>query len=144
MHIATWYWSFKMTKRYYISPIIGDGSEFNPYRPKIADHNVPWVGNIPSDPVNGAPLFAWSLVLVNPPTHAALLTDSTLDALPEFPLDGKVSSIQTATKNAMIAKLKARSIDTGFIAGTDGYREVIRGIGKTLEPAFDENNFDIN
>ena len=132
-----------MSKRYYLSPIIGTGDENNPYRPKVADYDVRWAGVIPSDPLTGAPLHPWCLVLVATQNHGQLTADQTINALPDFPLDGKVSAIQTSVKNTMLAKLQARGIDTSFINGTDGYREVIRGIGRTIEPAFDENNFDV-
>lgn len=131
-------------KRYYISPIAGDGTEFNPYRPKIADYGVSWVGSIPSDPITGKPLASWVLVLVSANNHGAIISDPAIDSLPDFPLDGKVSAIQTATKNTMISRLQARGIDTAFIGSADGYRDVIRGIGQKYEPAFDENSFDVN
>lgn len=131
-----------MAKRYYISPIIGDGSENNPYRPKVADHGVAWSGAIPSGP-DGKPTSSWALVIVAAKNHAAIIADKDIDDLPEFPLDGKVSAIQTQTKNAMKSKMEKRGISTAFVDGTDGYREVIRGIGRQLEPTFDENNFDV-
>jgi len=132
-----------MTKRYYISPIVGTGDEFDPFRPKVADYGVSWVGSIPSNLETGHPLFNWCLVLVNTANHGQLLSDGAIDALPEFPMDGKVGAINTATKNNMIAKMQARGIDTGFINSVDGYRDVIRAIGRSISPAFDENNFDI-
>lgn len=129
-------------KRYYISPIIGDGSIDNPYRPKVADYGVPWAGLIPTDQ-DGKPVAVWALVLVSAANHAKLLADKDIHGLPDFPLDGKVSAIQNATKNVMKARLAARGIDTAFIDGTDGYREVVRGIGRKLQADFDENNFDV-
>ena len=132
-----------MSKRYYISPIVGTGDEFDPFRPKVADYGVPWAGSIPSDPKTGHPTSEWALVVVNAKNHSALLADGAIDALPDFPLDGKVSSVHTVTKNAMINKMKKRGIKTSFIAGTDGYREVIRGVGRLLDEQFDENNFDV-
>ena len=131
-------------KRYYLSPIIGDGTEFDPFRPKVADHGVAWVGSIPSDPNTGHPLFGWTLVLVDAVNHGKILADQTIDALPDFPLYGKVSAINTATKNAMLGKLQARGIDTAFVGNADGYRDVIRGIGQKLEATFSENNFDVS
>lgn len=131
-------------KRYYISPIVGTGDETDPYRPKVADHGVSWVGVIPSDPVTGKPISTWALVVVEAINHAALLADSAIDALPEFPLDGKVSAINTGTKNTMVSRLQARGIDTAFIGNSDGYRDVIRGIGVQLDPTFNENNFDVS
>lgn len=130
-------------KRYYISPIIGDGSEFDPFRPKIADYGVSWVGVIPNDPATGLPLFSWCLVRVEAINHGVILADNTIDALPDFPLDGKVSAINTATKNRMMTALANRGIDTSFVGNSDGYRDVIRGVGRVLEPSFDENNLDI-
>jgi hypothetical protein len=44
----------------------------------------------------------------------------------------------------MISKLQGRGINTEFIDTTDGYRGVIRGIGRQLVADFDENNFDIS
>lgn len=132
-----------MSKRYYISPIVGDGTEENSFRPKVADYPVKWVGIIPSDPVTGLPLFAWTLVLVEAQNHGQLISDGAIDPMPEFPLDGKVSAIHNATKNDMLARLQARGIDTTFIGNADGYRDVIRGVGRHLEPTFDENNFDV-
>lgn len=130
-------------KRYYLSPIIGDGSESDSFRPKIADYGVSWVGVIPSDPVTGRPLHEFALVLVEAVNHAAILADTTIDALPDFPLDGKVSAINTATKNRMISTLERRGIDTSFVSNADGYRDMIRGIGKGLDLNFDENHFDV-
>lgn len=130
-------------KRYYISTIIGDGSEFDPFRPKIADYGVSWVGVIPSDPTTGQPLFPWTLVLVEAISHASLLADRDITPLPDFPMDGKVSAINTATRNRMVADLQAQGVDTSFIGSADGYRDVIRGIGRALEASFDENGFDV-
>ena len=91
-----------MSKRYYISPLIGTGNEFDPFRPKVADYGVSWVGSIPNNPETGQPLFNYCLVLVNTQNHGQLIADSAIDSLPDFPLDGKVSSIHTVTKNNMI------------------------------------------
>lgn len=129
-------------KRYYVSPIIGTGDIDDPYRPKVADHGVAWSGVIPTDAA-GKPTSAWCLVIVSAQNHSAILSDKDIAALPDFPLDGKVSSIHTATKNTMKANLGKRGIVTGFIDGTDGYREVVRGVGRLLQADFDENAFDV-
>lgn len=136
-------------KRYYICDIYGNGDidgdgtpQTGPYRPAVADLGVAWVGAIPTGP-DGRPLYAWALVLVASNDHAKLRNAAGVDPLPDFPLDGKVSSINTATKNAMLARMTARNINRSFVDNTDGYREVIRGIGRQLEPSFDENKFDI-
>lgn len=136
-------------KRYYICDIYGNGDidvpnspTTGPYRPAVADLGVSWVGAIPTGP-DGRPTKTWALVLVASRDHAVVRNAPGVDSLPDFPLDGKVSSINTVTKNAMLARLTARGISRTFIDSTDGYREVIRGIGRQLEPDFDENKFDI-
>lgn len=129
-------------KRYYISPIIGDGSIDNPYRPKVADHGVAWSGIIQTD-VEGKPLHPWALIVVSANNHASLLADKNIDALPDFPLDGKVGSIKTSTKTKMKNVMAARGIATSIAENADGYRDVIRGIGRVLQADFDENSFDV-
>jgi hypothetical protein len=137
-----------MTKRYYVSKILGDGSEENPYRPAVADHGVNWSGSIATDeneasPNYGKPLFADCLVIVATSNHAKLRNDPNISALPDFALDGKVSSINTVTKNAMIAALKKRGFSTSDVANTDGFRELLQSIGRQRDPKFNVDNFDV-
>lgn len=130
-------------KRYYLCDVIGDGSEENSYRPALADYGVNHVAVIPTGP-NGRPLFAWCLALVDTPGHGALLADVRLDALPDFPPDAKISSMHRPTKQAMTNAIQRRGVGTSFIEGADGYREIIRSIGRYLDTNFDENNFDVS
>lgn len=137
-----------MSKRYYVSKIIGDGSEENPFRPKIAEYPVNWVGSIateedPTSPNYGKPLHTSCFVLVNTVNHALLRNDVDLDNLPDFPLDGKVSSINTATKNAMITALQKRGFDTSEISNTEGYRDTLQTIARQRDPNFNIDNFDV-
>mgnify|MGYP001585652372 CR=1 FL=1 len=132
-----------MAKRYYLSPVIGDGSEDNPVRAKVKDYGVSQAPVIPSGP-DGMPLFNWCLVVVNTVNHAPLLADVAIDALPDVPLDLKVNSIHTSARQAMVSALTKRGIDTSIITQADGYRDVIRGIGQVLQANFNENNFDVS
>ena len=133
-----------MLKRYYLADIIGDGTdEGGDFRPAVADYPVKWAGPFPINDQTGHPLKNWTLVTVEADNHAPLLQDSRLDALPDWPLDGKVSGINTSTKNAMLAAMTRRGIDTSFVVGTDGYREVIRAIGIAANATFDENSFSV-
>jgi hypothetical protein len=129
-------------KAYYVSKIIGTGTEDDPYRPKVADHGVSWAGSILSRP-DGKPLHPDCLVVVEAVNHAPLRADPDIDAMPDASLDLKVSSINTATKNGMINKLRKRGFATQFIDSTDGYRDVIHGIGRQRDPDFDVANFDV-
>lgn len=132
-----------MSKRYYISKIVGTGDEFDPFRPKIADYGVAWVGSIESDPVTGRPIHPDCVVLVATANHAMLKGDPDIDAMPNFPLDGKLSAITNATKTAMYDALTARGFDTSGLVNTDGYRDVLQKIGLQRSPAFDIDNFDV-
>lgn len=130
-------------KRYYICDIIGDGSENNPYRPAVSDYGVSWAGTIKSDPVTGHPVLPYAFVVVGGNKHVEIQRDSRIDDLPDFPMDAKVSSMHKPTKDKMVEKLQKRGIPTAFLATADGYREVIRQIGRQLEPQFDENGLDV-
>lgn len=137
-----------MSKRYYVSKIVGDGSEENPFRPKVADHGVNWVGSIitdenPESPNYGKPVHTSCFVLVNTINHAVLRGDPDIDDMPDFPLDGKVSSINTATKNAMITALQKRGFDTSAISSTEGYRETLQTVARQRDPNFNIDNFDV-
>lgn len=130
-------------KRYYVCDVIGDGSDDSPYRAAVSDHRVSHVAVIPVGP-DGRPARPWCLALAAAASHGPLLADRRLDALPDFPLDGKVSSMHGPTRTAMALALQRRGIDTAFLQGTDGYREVVRTLGRLLDPAFDENAFDVS
>lgn len=131
-------------KRYYICDILGTGDPEDPFRAAVAELGVNYVAEIKSDPVTGLPLAPWALVCVATKNHSPLLNRPGLDAMPDFPLDGKVSAIQTATKNAMLERMQARGIDISFVGNADGFRDVIRGVGRLLNDNFNENNFDVS
>ncbi|HEU4753964.1 MAG TPA: hypothetical protein VFU47_12720 [Armatimonadota bacterium] len=134
-----------MAKRYYLCPIVGGTSWNDPYRPLLSGQPgvTGTVSVIENDPATGKPLFDWCLCLVASQNHALLRGLPGVDPLPDFPLDGKVSAINNATRSQMLTRLQARGLDTSFVQNADGYREVVRGIGRHLSPNFDENAFDV-
>lgn len=131
-----------MSKRYYLAPIVGDGSEENPYRAKVP-RGVNHVAEIKIGP-DGKPASAYALVLVAAINHVPLLSDADLDALPDFPKDAKVNAMHAATKTAMRAAMTRRGIPTDSADNADGYRDVIRAIGRALNSNFHEDNFDVS
>lgn len=132
-----------MSKRYYISNLVGTGDETDPFRPKIADYGVSWAGSIPSDPITGRPLHPDCMVIVATPNHGRLMADAAIDAMPDFPLDGKLSAITNTTKTAMFNALTRRGFDTSGLTNTDGYKEVLQKIGLQRSPVFNIDNFDV-
>lgn len=132
-----------MAKRYCIAKIIGDGTENNPYRSAIQKYNdlEYEFGGIAQDPVTGQPTHTFVLAIVKTVNLGRLMADKDIELLPDFPLDGKMSAMQTVTKNRMSDALAKYGVS---ISGADGYRDAIRTIGKLITPTFDENNFDLS
>lgn len=131
-----------MSKRFYLCKVFGDGSIDNPYRPAVADHGVSWAGQIATDDT-GKPIYDWALCVVEAKAHAKLIADPAIDALPDYAMDAKVSAMHTPTKTAMKAALAKRGIETDWVNNADGFREVIRNLGKLHDARFDENDFDV-
>ncbi len=131
-----------MAKRYYLCDIIGDGSEDEPYRPKVADYGVKWSGGIEVGP-DGKPLHSDILVIVSTNNHSVLRGVPGIDPLPDFALDGKMSAINNVVKKQMINALRRRGIDDSGIGNTDGYREAMQQIGKQRSATFDIDKLDV-
>ena len=133
----------KAMRRYYISPIIGTGTEEDPFRPKLADKGKPWVAIIPSKP-DGTPLLPWALCLVNALDHTPVTGDATIDALPDITLDSQLSVLATNVRNLVINKLTQRGIDMTGINATSTFRQVLERIGRFGEAAFSTDRFDVS
>jgi hypothetical protein len=131
-----------MSKRYYLCDVIGDGTEYNPFRPAVADANVSWVGDIPVDLQTGQPLYAWALVLVATDKHQSLRSDSRINALPDFPLDGRMNAINNAAAAGLTTALQKRGISVNW-GGTAGYRDVLQEVGRRNNANFNIDNFDV-
>lgn len=132
-----------MAKRYYLADIIGDGSIDNPYRPAGVD-GLNHVSVFPPQNPDGTYSGTSCLVLVNTPNHAQLRGRKDVDPLPDFPLDGKVQAVETSARSQAAAALTKRGFQNDHFTLKDGYREVIRSVGKELDSNFDENNFDVS
>jgi hypothetical protein len=98
---------------------------------------------IPTGPT-GQPLFNKCLVVVEANSHAAIQSLTGVNVFPDFPLDSKVTSMHTPTRQAMAAMLLSRGFSTDFLNGADGFRDVIREVGRQLDPAFNEVHFEVS
>lgn len=137
-------------KRYYISPIIGDGSADNPYRSAIDEllERKRLIGRCsvtmpPADPQTGRPLGTWCLVVLASQNHLNALFDSRLDALPDVPLDVATSAVGSAQRTAFEQALARRGISIGSLWGNEGWRSVIDRLGKKLDLNFSPDAFDV-
>lgn len=141
----------KMAKNYYICTIVGDGTYQNPYRPVIADITDPATGfqafsftaEYASNP-DGSPTHPWGIVIASGKKHGLARNVPGIDPLPVYPLDVKMSAMNAATQADLGARLQARGVNTSFIGAADGFRDVIRGLGRLHRADFDENNFDVS
>ena len=126
-------------KIYYLSRLVPVGLGVGPQVTIYQSLGVSMAHTIPS----AAVLNDWALSIVSALDHTPILADARIIALPVFPFDVKVSSMNRATRDQMVAGLASFGIDTSFVASADGFREVIRTLGLSRDPAFHENNFDV-
>jgi len=125
-----------MPARYYLAPIIGDGSTAaTAYRAKVPA-GVEFSNVIPSN-ATGHPLFTWTLVLVNAPSLATTDADITLTALPAIARSAALSTALTAPQvAALFSALNTRGISTTGLSGSSTLGQVLARIGTTLDSGF--------
>ena len=130
-------------KRYYLCPVIGTGAKGDPFRAKISDLGHPHSAVIPSDPVTGAPLFSWCLVIAGGADHTDILSDATIDAVPDIALDSKIGVLTLADRTALLGAMTIKPIDTTGLTVNSTLRDCIDKTGQTLQGAFNSNAFDV-
>jgi hypothetical protein len=122
-----------MTWRYYLAPILGDGSPNNPYRPKTADLMRAALiegsvsSSIPSDRL-GHPLHAWALV--SAPDVAALRDDVDHYVLPDVEIRWEdLASVAQQYWQSAFSDCFGRTLipEPGDTVG-----DVLTALGKTL------------
>lgn len=131
-------------KRYVLSPVVQrDGAIGTFWTVKVADYTRNVVALIPADPATGAPTSAWALCRAAATDWRAILTDSELDVLPDYHLDGDYRSLSQSARAAFQSMLQRRGLTLDRIQTNDGWRHAIRSLGRTLDPAFHEDSFDV-
>lgn len=140
--------------RYAVCKILGDGQPPDGYYAAIRDVLVPgegiqafkFVPFLGLDPQTGNPVTPWCFVVAEPVPGAdwgLVRNNADIDLLPEYPLDAAVTAMHLPTRAAMAAAMQARSIDTDFIGGADGFRDVVNHLGRIQEPAFEADDVDL-
>lgn len=128
-------------KRYYLSEIIGTGGMADPFRTVIADQLDSGDLQRTWGPPSPGPGDV-CLVLVDAVSHSRFLADARNDALPDFPLDAKLNALHTPALAALNGACSRRGIVADW-TNSSGFREIVRSIGRQIEPGFDENSFDL-
>jgi len=118
----------------YLSPIIGTGAYNDPYRPKIATYGVPWAAVIAGQP-NGAPKFAWSLVVVAANNTAALDADSELLSFANVTTSTRVSTLSNQEKNRIQSGVSKMGIPL-TLTNYATIGDFLDAVGKTQNPTF--------
>lgn len=90
---------------------------------------------------DGTLAMPWGFCVIEVANHLPLLADSELAVLPEFPLDGRVSALTPGAVNVLKSGMGRFSIATSLVDNATGWREVVRGLGRLLDPDFNENDF---
>jgi hypothetical protein len=138
-----------VAKRFAISPIIGTGSDTNPFRPAVAD--VPQTntnGVIPSKP-DGTPKYRFALCVVGTLNLPAVLAVSNAYVFPDYPLDATLAGMDADKRAGMVQSVHAYDLDGAGLhltcpnADGDSYRDAILSLIQQMEPAFASlNTFD--
>ena len=113
--------------RFYLSTIVGSGTEEDPYRPRIADLTGQWHATLPSD-ATGKPASTWCLVQAGDVPDDPDVTPLVASSF-ERGVDGLAAAEQ--------ARLKSE-LDKVGVAFTkaDTLADVIERTGRKLEPTF--------
>lgn len=134
-------------KRYYISDVIGDGSEDNPYRAAAEVPGVNVTALIPTHPEGhpdyGKPSSPWCLCLVAADDHVRIRKLPGVDPLPDVTLDTRWGAADREKQDAAMAALSRRGIAQPSMDAGDGYRAFLRKLGRKLDPTFHEDAFDV-
>lgn len=123
-----------LIRRWYLAPIVGDGTEDDPYRIETLGHG----GSGPIESKDdGHPVHEKTVVLVSAINHDALLQDSRIVPLVDLvDLDDDVGDLDDLQRSWL--EEAARTMDVEF---TGRAREVVRSIGRNFQRDFDEANF---
>lgn len=127
-----------MSRRYYLTPIVGSGTFADPYRAKAEQYgNCSTV--IPTG-ADGRPLFAWALCVVASPDHAAPRADAALTPFPAaVSLDTLWSSFSNQQRNRVTTFLANQGVSTASLTAGSTVRDVLRLVGRALDPSFAES-----
>ena len=138
-----------MAKRYTISPVVGNGTEANPYRALVSDVSLTISSAvIPSKP-DGTPKYGFALCIVSTSNLAGVLAVLNSFTFPDYSLDAQMSGMESDTRNAMVQSVQAYNLDGQGLhfdatnADGDSYRELLTRLGRQLDPVFNLDHFDV-
>ena len=93
--------------RYYLCPVIGRGTENEPFRAKVADANVKRVSAVIKSNSDGKPTFPWTIVRVDATNFSEV---ETMDGVTRL---GTKTTLDTALSLAQKSAIKTKLRDVG-------------------------------
>ena len=135
-----------MAKRYYLSPVIGNGLIDNPYRPLLDDLVKGESGAASSYEIansdNGTSRPLWALCVIDAQDHVRLRAGQGVDSLPDITLDATLNTLNSGQRTALLARLQALNVDTSGITASSTFVDMLDRIGKHLNGNFNPLRFD--
>ena len=130
------------TTRYYLSPIIGTGTEQDPFRPAIGDfpnatHKTFAFGYAAIVP---SYVPSWTFVLVASTNHNPLIHQPDFGPLPDIPLETSVQDMQASDREMIQETLSRFELDPAILDAAATYLDVIQAIVVAVDPNLP--NFD--
>jgi hypothetical protein len=138
--------------RYCISPITGDGTEENPFRPTVSGPNVNTSAIIPthtSGPTIGQPKYGFAFCAVATTNVASVAAVTNVYVFPDYNLDGRMDGMENGARTAFEQSVEAYNLDGNGLhfdaanVDLESFRTVINRIVQQIEPAFDLNNINV-
>ena len=135
-----------MAKRYYLSPVVGDGTMGNHYRPALEDLVNGEEGAAGSWEIagseDGTPKHQWALCVIDAQDHVRLRARHGVDALPDITLDATLNTLNSGQRTALLARLGVLGVDTSGITASSTFIDLLDRTGKHLNGNFNPLRFD--
>lgn len=128
--------------RYYLCPLdfrVLDGGE-GAFVPRVDQYAGTWrIAAPPHDYARGIPAKNWALAVVDADaaTHLKIAADPDITALPALARAESTGKLATAARNRLIDALTARGEDVRAVTEAGTFGQLVDGIARRLEPAFD-------
>lgn len=120
-----------MAKKYYLSPVVGTGSEDDPVRLKVADYYGNHTAVLSSS--------GWGIALVSDHDHSASLGDPDVHPFPDVPLDTLISDLPAET----VARIDAFLVGYGISTAGATLRSVLVDFSTLMDGNFELSRFGV-
>lgn len=127
-----------MVQRWYLSNVTGTGTLTDQVRPVA--HDLARALGTAGIGCASVLLNTRALCLIEAPAaaHTTISGDARVDILPNIALTALWSTVSAGTRNNVLNRLTARGFSTTGIVTTLTFGQILRLLGRQLEPAFDE------